>query len=83
MPPKSKTTLTDSQKYELCLYARDNKKSRVKSSSFWVEEFFVNSWGRYCSEDVDDSTEIAAISASMTLQGLETVQAFLLCDKQA
>ena len=30
------------------------------------------------SENVDDSTEIAAISASMTLQGLETVQAFLL-----
>jgi hypothetical protein len=32
------------------------------------------------SEDVDDSTEIAAISASisMALQGLETVQAFLL-----
>ena len=30
------------------------------------------------SEDVDDSTEIAAISASTALQGLETVQAFLL-----
>ena len=30
------------------------------------------------SEDVDDGTEIAAISASMTLQGLETVQALLL-----
>ncbi|CAG8630077.1 1838_t:CDS:1 [Paraglomus brasilianum] len=30
MPPKSKTTLTDSQKYELCLYARDNKKSRAE-----------------------------------------------------
>ena len=30
------------------------------------------------SEDVDDSTEIAVISASTALQGLETVQAFLL-----
>jgi phage terminase large subunit-like protein len=28
-------------------------------------------------EDVDDSTEIAAISASMALQDLETVHAFL------
>ncbi|CAG8662203.1 3145_t:CDS:1, partial [Paraglomus brasilianum] len=40
MPPKSKTTLTDSQKYELCrLYARDNKKSRTEYVN-WIE----NKW---------------------------------------
>jgi len=39
MPPKSKTTLTDSQKYELCLYARDNKKSRAEYVN-WIE----NKW---------------------------------------
>ena len=35
------------------------------------------------SEDVDDSTEIAVISASTALQGLETVQAFLLQQENA
>jgi len=44
MPPKSKTTLTDSQKYELCLYARDNKKSRVKS----LKNFIFLSWRVFC-----------------------------------
>ena len=39
MPPKSKTTLTDLQKYELCLYARDNKKSRAEYVN-WIE----NKW---------------------------------------
>ena len=39
MPPKSKTTLTDSQKYELCLYARDNKKSRAEYVN-WIK----NKW---------------------------------------
>jgi len=39
MPPKSKTTLTDSQKYELCLYARDHKKSRAEYVN-WIE----NKW---------------------------------------
>ena len=34
-------------------------------------------------EDVDDSTEIAAISASMALQDLETVHAFLLQQENA
>ena len=34
-------------------------------------------------EDVDDSTEIAVISASTALQGLETVQAFLLQQENA
>ena len=36
MPPK-KTTLTDIQKYELCLYARDNKKTRSQYID-WIEE---------------------------------------------
>ena len=35
------------------------------------------------SEDVDDSTEIAVISGSTALQGLETVQAFLLQQENA
>src|SRR6185369_13833006 len=39
MPPKSKTTLTDSQKHELYLYARDNKKSRAEYVN-WIE----NKW---------------------------------------
>ena len=39
MPPK-KTTLTDIQKYELCLYARDNKRTR-KQYVDWIEE----KWG--------------------------------------
>ena len=39
MPPK-KTTLTDIQKYELCLYARDNKKTRSQYID-WIEE----QWG--------------------------------------
>ena len=39
MPPKSKTTLTDSQKYELCLYARNHKKSRAEYVN-WIE----NKW---------------------------------------
>ena len=34
-------------------------------------------------EDLDDSTEIAAISASMALQDLETVHAFLLQQENA
>ena len=40
MPPKNKTTLTDIQKYELCLYARDNDKTRTEYVN-WVE----NKWG--------------------------------------
>src|SRR6185369_12665135 len=39
MPPKSKTTSIDSQKYELCLYARDNKKSRAEYVN-WIK----NKW---------------------------------------
>jgi len=30
MSPKKNITLTDIQKYELCLYARDNKKTRTQ-----------------------------------------------------
>src|ERR1044072_7937332 len=43
MPPKTfkkKVTLTDAQKYELCLYANNNKKTRVQYAD-WVEE----KWG--------------------------------------
>src|ERR1051325_8386063 len=40
MPPKKKVTLTDSQKYELCLYANNNKKTQVQYVE-WVEQ----KWG--------------------------------------
>lgn len=40
MPPKKKVTLTDIQKYELCLYANINKKTRVQYVN-WVEQ----KWG--------------------------------------
>ena len=37
MPPKSKVTLSDSQKYEFCLYARNNKMTR-KEYVNWIEQ---------------------------------------------
>ena len=37
MPPKKNITLTDIQKYELCLHARDNKKTRTQYVD-WVEQ---------------------------------------------
>lgn len=40
MPPKNKITLTDAQKYEVCLYARDNKKTRSEYVE-WIEQ----KWG--------------------------------------
>jgi hypothetical protein len=40
MPPKSKVTLTNSQKYELCLYARDNNETRGEYAK-WIEQ----KWG--------------------------------------
>ena len=40
MHPKKKITLTDTQKYELCLYANSNKKNRVHYVN-WVEQ----KWG--------------------------------------
>ena len=46
MPPK-KTTLTDIQKYELCLYARDNKKTRSQYID-WIEE----QWGVRVNESI-------------------------------
>jgi len=39
MPPK-KETLTDAQKREFCLYARDNKRTRIQYVD-WIEE----KWG--------------------------------------
>ena len=40
MPIKKKVTLTDAQKYELCLYANSNKKTRIQYVE-WVEQ----KWG--------------------------------------
>ena len=40
MPPKKNITLTDIQKYELCLHARDNKKTWTQYVD-WVEQ----KWG--------------------------------------
>ena len=40
MPPKTKITLSEAQKYELCLYARGNEKTRTEYVN-WVE----NKWG--------------------------------------
>jgi hypothetical protein len=37
MPPKSKVTLSDSQKYEFCLFANDNKLTR-KEYVNWIEQ---------------------------------------------
>jgi hypothetical protein len=47
MPPKKKVTLTDSQKYELCLYAHNNKRTRSQYVN-WIEQ----KWGL----KVDEST---------------------------
>src|SRR6266498_3860525 len=47
MPPKKKVTLTDSQKYELCLYANNNKRTRFQYVN-WIEQ----KWGLR----VDEST---------------------------
>ena len=33
MPPKTKITLTDAQKYEFCLYAHHNRNVRVSEST--------------------------------------------------
>ena len=40
MSPKSKVTLSSSQKYEFCLFARNNKLSR-KEYVNWIEQ----KWG--------------------------------------
>ena len=48
MPPKKKVTLTDTQKYELCLYARDNNKLTRSKYVNWIEQ----KWGLR----VDEST---------------------------
>jgi transposase len=45
MPPKQNVTLTDAQKYELCLYARDNKMTRAQYVN-WID----NKWGIRVSE---------------------------------
>ena len=37
MPPKKKVTLTDAQKYELCLYANSNKENRAHYVN-WVKQ---------------------------------------------
>ena len=47
MPPKKKVALTDAQKYEFCLYARDNKGTRAQHVK-WIEQ----KWG----VTVDEST---------------------------
>jgi len=47
MLPKKKVTLTDSQKYELCLYANNNKRTRSQYVN-WIEQ----KWGLR----VDEST---------------------------
>ena len=39
MPPK-KITLTNAQKHEFCLYARDNKRTQAQYV-YWIEE----KWG--------------------------------------
>jgi hypothetical protein len=48
MPPKSKITLTDAQKYELCVYARDHKLKSRSEYVNWIEQ----KWG----VRVDEST---------------------------
>ena len=45
--PKKKVTLTDNQKYDFCLYARDNKLTRSRYVT-WIEQ----KWG----VRVDEST---------------------------
>ena len=36
MPPKTKITLTDAQKYEFCLYAHHNPETRIEYVN-WIE----------------------------------------------
>lgn len=38
MPPKSKITLSDSQKYEICLYAQNNNTKTRKEYVNWIEQ---------------------------------------------
>jgi Tc5 transposase DNA-binding domain len=47
MPPKTRTYLTEAQKYEFSLYARDNKRTRAQYAN-WIEE----RWGLR----IDEST---------------------------
>jgi hypothetical protein len=37
MPPKNRIFLSDAQKYEFSLYARDNKRTRAQYAN-WIEE---------------------------------------------
>ena len=50
MPPKTKITLSDAQKYELCLYARDNEKTRTE-----YVNWFENKWGVRVNESQYDA----------------------------
>jgi len=54
MPPKKKITLTNAQKYEFCLYADNNKKTREEYVK-WIEE----KWG----DTVDKSTIIRLLQS--------------------
>ena len=45
MPPKTKITLTDAQKYEFCLYAHHNPGTRIEYVN-WIE----NKWNVRVSE---------------------------------
>ena len=38
MRPKSKITLTDAQKYDLCVYARDHKLRSRSEYVDWIEQ---------------------------------------------
>ena len=47
MPPKTKITLTDAQKYEFCLYAHHNPGTRIEYVN-WIE----NKWNVRVSESI-------------------------------
>ena len=56
MPPKTKITLSEAQKYELCLYARGNEKTRTEYVN-WVE----NKWGVRVNESQYDAAQISIL----------------------
>jgi hypothetical protein len=69
MPPKTKITLSDAQKYELCPYARDNEKTRTEYVN-WVE----NKWG----VRINEST-ITLQKKDVFLHNEITTQYFMQC----
>ena len=66
MPPKSKTTLSDSQRRELCLYARNQSKMTRKEYVDWIEK----QWA----VRVDESTVTRILQKSEDILNTEVIR---------